>query len=97
MITTIKGHRWITFKNGYTLSIANGFGSYSENQFDYKVRDKLIVKTKYCEIAILKDGSFRTSKVLGINEKLLVYDDVKGWVNKKELKEIIKKVKNYKE
>lgn len=33
MIQTDKGHCWLTFENGYMVSIFNGFGSYSENHF----------------------------------------------------------------
>ena len=29
MIRTSAGHFWITFDNGYTLSLFNGFGSYT--------------------------------------------------------------------
>ena len=89
MIITIKGHRWITFKNGCTLSIFNGFGSYSENHFNYDVRNKKLIRTKNCEIAILRNNNFITRNILGIDE------DVKGYVNKKELNEVIKKIKNY--
>lgn len=31
MISTSFGHCWIKFENGYTISIFNGFGSYSED------------------------------------------------------------------
>jgi len=89
MIITFKGHRWIKFKNGITLSIFNGFGSYSENHFNYKVRTKKIIKTKTCEIAILRNEFFITDSILNNGDK------VKGYVNKKELKEIIQKIKNY--
>ncbi len=33
MLKTDKGHFWLTFKNGYTISVFNGFGSYSENHY----------------------------------------------------------------
>lgn len=86
MITTFRGHKWIDFKNGYTLSIFNGFGSYSENHFNFEVRDKLIIKTKNCEIAIMYKNKYVTDSILHCG-------DVKGYVDKEELKEIIKKVK----
>lgn len=41
MISTSYGHCWITFENGYTISIFNGFGSYSENHFNHKLFDKM--------------------------------------------------------
>ena len=87
MIITFKGHKWIKFKNGITLSIYNGFGSYSENHFNYKVRNKLIVISKDCEIAILRNGFFITDNILNGS------GEVKGYVNKKELKEIVRKIK----
>ena len=88
MIITFKGHRWIKFGD-ITLSIYNGFGSYSENHFRYSIRNKKIVISKTCEIAILRNGFFITDSILNNG------DDVKGHVNKKELKEIIKIIKNY--
>lgn len=91
MITTYKGHKHLHFKNECILSIYNGFGSYSENHFNYEVRDKLIIRTKKCEIAILRNGYFITNNILKNG------DDVKGYVDKKELKEIIKKVRKYDE
>ena len=89
MITTFKGHKHLHFKNGCILSVFNGFGSYSENHFNHKVRNKLIIKTKTCEIAILRNNIFITNNILGNGE------DVKGHVDKKELKTIIKKIRNY--
>ena len=35
-IRTDKGHFWITFENGYTLSVFNGYGSYSDNHYNRK-------------------------------------------------------------
>lgn len=90
MIRTYKGHKHLYFKNGCDLSIFNGFGSYSENHFNYKVRDKLFISTKDCEIAIIRNGFFITNDILNNGQ------DVKGYVDEKELKEIIKKVKAYK-
>lgn len=87
MITTFRGHKWINFKNGYTLSIFNGFGSYSENHFNFEIRDKLIIRTKNCEVGISYKNKLVTDSVLQCG------DSVKGYVDKEELKEIIKKVK----
>lgn len=89
MITTIRGHRRINFLNGCTLSIFNGFGSYSENHFNREVKDKFIINTKQCEIAIIRNNIFITNDVLGNG------GSVKGYVSEKELKEIIKKVREY--
>ena len=95
-IETGIGHCWITFDNGYTLSIFNGTGSYSENHSDFKkmadiMKNKDILATyesKDVEIAILKDGKFVTSKVLEDHD-----DDVKGYVSIEEVIEIINKLK----
>ena len=91
MITTIRGHRHITFKNGCVLSIFNGFGSYSENHFNFKARNKWLMRTKDCEIAVLRNDFFITRNVLKCS------NDVMGYVDKRKLKRIIKKVKKYKE
>ena len=32
-LKTASGHFWLEFDNGYTLSVFNGFGSYTENHF----------------------------------------------------------------
>jgi len=89
MITTIKGKRRINFLNGCTLSIINGFGSYSENHFNMDVYDKFIINTKNCEVAVLRNNEFITKEVLDSA------DDVIGYVTEKELKEIIKKVREW--
>ena len=36
-IRTEMGHFWITFENGYTLSVFNGYGSHTENHFAFGV------------------------------------------------------------
>ena len=41
MISTSFGHCWIKFENGYTISIFNGFGSYSDNHFNHKLFEKM--------------------------------------------------------
>ena len=35
-IRTEMGHFWITFENGYTLSVFNGYGSHTENNFAFE-------------------------------------------------------------
>lgn len=98
-LITDKGHCWITFENGYTLSIFNGFGSYSDNHYNNKyflcpTNDKETmeyvnqkVESSDCEIAIISpEGNMIT------NDILLCGDSVKGYVNINELVEIINKV-----
>lgn len=95
-IKTGIGHCWITFDNGYTLSIFNGMGSYSENRMDFDTWNKALktgdilatYESKDVEIAIIKDEEFVTSEILDVD------DNVKGFVSIKELLEIIDKVKN---
>ena len=89
MIITYKGHRHIFFGKGIYLSIFNGFGSYSQNHYEIKKMNKKIVITNDCEIAILRNNDFITEEVLGGNGV------VRGYVTKKELKEIIEKVRFY--
>lgn len=95
MIKTEKGHCWITFENGLTISIFNGFGSYTENHFDTKLNeDEIMVQSKTCEIAIFKNlfkEEWLTNEFIDCEG-----DNVKGYVTPEELAEIIIKVKNYK-
>lgn len=77
------------FRKGVYLSIFNGFGSYSQNHFEINKMNKKIIITQDCEIAILRKDEFITEEVLG-GEGV-----VRGYITKKELKEIIKKVRNY--
>jgi len=102
-LITDKGHCWITFDNGYTLSIFNGYGSYSDNHFNnryiiYPSNDREIdkyvtqkVESSNCEIAIINsDGDLITNDILQCD------DSVKGYVDINELVEIINKVNNLK-
>ncbi len=90
VLRTDKGHFWLTFENGYTISVFNGFGSYSENHFR-KEYEFASVDSNDCEIAILYNNMFVTSRFVECN------DSVKGYVSVEELAEIICKVKNYKD
>lgn len=96
MIKTDKGHFWITFDNGYTLSVFNGYGSYSDNHYNnkyilYPTNEEETVKycnqkieSKDCEIAIINaQGDLITNDILQCG------DSVKGYVGVKELLEII--------
>ena len=84
MIITELGHCYITFDNGYTLSIFNGFGSYTENQFNYT--EKISYKSTRVEIAVVQDHKFVTRKLIdGLNDDVAIID-----IN--ELVGLIKKV-----
>lgn len=94
MIKTDKGHFWLTFKNGYTISVFNRFGSYSENHFKNKllnVPDFASIDSKDCEITVLYDSIFCTDRFIETD------DSVKGWVTADELADVIYKVKNFEE
>ena len=93
MIKTDNGHFWLTFENGYTISVFNGFGSYSENYLKNEFLKNLKhdkIKSKDCEIAIMYNGIFTTNKFVECAE------DVKGYISADELADIIYKVKNFK-
>lgn len=94
MIQTDKGHCWLTFENGYTISIFNGYGSYSENHFKtelFCVPEYQSIDSKDCEIAIMRGEVFATSRFIECD------DSIKGYVSADELADIIYKVKNFKE
>ena len=91
MIQTEKGHFWLTFENGYEVSVFNGFGSYSENHYksDLCKRDVSMINSKNCEIAIMHNGIFATDNFVECD------DSVKGYVSADEVADIIYKVKNF--
>lgn len=93
MILTDKGHFKITFENGYTVSVINGFGSYSQNHFNTDLLTNTFtpIISQDCEIAIIYDGHFVTRKFLDIR------DDVYAYVKPDEVADIIYQIKNYKE
>lgn len=95
MISTELGHCWIQFKNGYMISIYNGFGSYSENHFNRKEFEKLHnpkfgdrCESKTCEIAIIRNDIFCTSYFIEDCEGSVI-----GYVEPDELPDLMKKVK----
>lgn len=92
MIQIACGHFWLTFKNGYTISVFNGFGSYSENQFNTNLMKKIkfdSIDSKDCEIAVIYNNELVTNKFIDIDN-----DSVYGYVSSDELADIIYKVKN---
>lgn len=92
MIRTRFGGFQIKFENGYTISIFNGFGSYSENHDKAEILSfkSLSVNSKDCEVAIIYNGKFCTDKFIETD------DDVKGYISADELADLIMKVKNAK-
>lgn len=104
MIKTDKGHVWIEFENGYTISIFNGFGSYSDNHFNTNMisypnptNDKEVFEyinqqptSSDCEIAIIYGARLVTDDILHCG------DSVKGYVTMNELVDIMNLVKNIK-
>lgn len=93
MIQTNKGHCWLTFENGYKISIFNGYVAYNENRFKqdlFYIHGVDSIDSKDCEIAVIYDGRFCTSTFIETD------DDVKGYVSADELADVIYKVKNFK-
>ncbi len=84
MIRTEGGHFWITFENGYTLSVFNGFGSYTENHNDLEKWTEILDKrnvfansweSTLFEIAILgSNGEFKTQEVLKNDDDVKTVD-----------------------
>lgn len=72
MIKTSAGHFWLTFDNGYTISLFNGFGSYTENHFNIKKQNEIMKhnepdewESEQIEIAIIKeDLGFVTQDII---------------------------------
>ena len=92
------GHFWLTFENGYTLSVFNGYGSHTENHFATEKWQK-ILKHHQCfegwdsnlvEIAILnKSGDL-------VTRDIIESDDSVKTVNIGELVKIINVVNEIK-
>lgn len=88
MIITEGGHCWITFDNGYTLSMFNGYGSYTENHYKHKKMSDILDKkekdrweSKEVEIAILnQEGSLITQDILNYVEDSVMTVNVKKLV-----------------
>ena len=73
----------LTFKNGYRVSLYNGFGSYTDNKFDMsllEIDDNEIVTSKYCEIAVIKDGKFVTNNVLENSDSVIGYATIEDMI-----------------
>lgn len=95
MIETRFGGFKITFENGYTISVINGYGSYSENHFKKEIFETMqnlkfdeTCNSKNCEVAVIYEDIFCTDKFIETD------DSVKGWITADELADLIIKVKN---
>ncbi len=96
-LKTEGGHFWITFENGYTLSVFNGFGSHTENNFAFDkwrkiYEDKDVYENSWnselVEIAIIgKSGGL-------ITQNIIESDDSVKTVDINELVKIINTVNN---
>ena len=94
MIRTEKGHFWITFENGLTLSVFNGFGSYTENHFNIKLADETEnqASSETCEIAVMdQEGNWMTNTFINCNG-----DNVIGYIKPEKLAKIMQKISKYK-
>lgn len=98
-LATEQGHFWIEFDNGYTLSVFNGYGSHTENNFNFDKYIKIIEnkdtyarwESQMVEIAILNE----TGNL--VTDSFIETDDSVKTVDLKELIEIINLLNNYKE
>lgn len=95
MIETRFGGFKITFENGYTISVINGYGSYSENHFKKEIFETMqnlkfddTCKSKNCEVAVIYEDIFCTDKFIETD------DSVKCYISADELADLIIKVKN---
>lgn len=98
-IRTEGGHFWITFENGYTLSVFNGYGSHTENNFAFDKWHRVYEsgnvyenywESKLVEIAIInKEGDLITQNVIESDDSVKTID-----IN--ELVEVINIVNNLK-
>lgn len=96
-LRTEGGHFWITFENGYTLSVFNGYGSHTENNFAFEKGHRVYEsgniyenfwESKSVEIAILnKTGNL-------VTQDIIKSDDSSKTVDINELIEVINIVNN---
>lgn len=98
MLRTEGGHFWLTFKNGYTISVFNGYGSHTENRDKLEKWEKIYIldkdpfenywESKFVEVAIIDSyGHLVTDEILGC-------DDLVTTVDLDELIVVINKVYN---
>ena len=82
-VRTEMGHFWITFDNGYTLSVFNGYGSHTENHFAIEKWQNIVKNQQVfegwdsdlVEIAILnKEGSLITRDIIESDDSVKTID-----------------------
>ena len=82
-IRTEMGHFWITFENGYILSVFNGYGSHTENRFAIEkhqniLKSNLIFEgwgSELAEIAIFNEiGDFVTQDIIDSDDSVKTVD-----------------------
>jgi len=98
MLRTEGGHFWLTFKNGYTISVFNGFGSHTENNFAIDKQRKIEEsrnpyenhwESNLVEIAILYNGEL-------VTQNHIESDDIVKTIDVEELVDVINMVRNLK-
>ena len=95
-LRTESGHFWIEFDNGYTLSVFNGYGSHTENNFAIDKWKKIIDNRdiySYWESENVEIAIIGISGEL-ITDSIIESDDSVKTVDIKELIEIINIVNN---
>ena len=76
------GHFWIGFDNGYTLSVFNGYGSHTENNFATEkfieiIKEKNVFQyweSEHVEIAVIKDGELITNTIIESDDSVKTVD-----------------------
>lgn len=88
----------MTFDNGYTISVQWGYGSYTENQYNYNVvadKYRKYTQAEHAEIAVFDSRSnefMNPSDYMGVDYD--GDDEVVGWVPADEVAAIIYHVAN---
>lgn len=98
-LRTEGGHFWITFENGYTLSVFNGYGSHTENNFAFdkwrRVYENGNVYENYWESKLVEIAIINQEGDL-ITQNVIKSDDSVKTIDINELVDIINKVNNLK-
>lgn len=96
-IRTEGGHFWITFENGYTLSVFNGFGSHTENNFAidkwHEVYESRNIYENYWESKLVEIAIINQEGYL-ITQDIIESDDSVKTIDINELVKVINIVNN---